>query len=358
MGYVLDGTGINSAECRALKMKYYKDIEQDSNVPGVLLLDAKDAYIEYDGPENQHRPYLTIVGRPAGIQADLPYHVSTLRYQDARDRQLVSYRYDFSRENLAVLAQNGLFEKGFAPSKLAKTSRYELPCEISYVAFPPDAEPSMAASFEDHAEFRTQNPPVVFASLQVASLHCDDETSGYCIHDYFEPLPEKTVVADKDYSPVNERVLGNEFEDAFESPEPIHFEPAPIVLPEPVEPAPPAYEELLSDYQVGGEQEYQEPEFDPGENVFSAGFEGAQEPSVSEVEQEPDVQQEEPPEPVSAPEAMSGANSDRRGSGRRGSGDGQESSHDVPKPFKGSRDTSDLDAGSSGELDMEEPEYI
>ena len=218
MSYILDGSGVNSPECRRLEIQSVDRVERESGVPGTLLFDAVDAFIEHDGPEQNYKPYLAILGRPVGIQADMPYNVTTLRYQSSSDKKLMMYRYDFTRENLANMAMAGLFEEGFEPSHVARTSRYELPCEVSYVAFPPDdklRDPDTNALM----------PPVVFASLQPGSLHCTDYESGYTIHDYFEAVPEQESEEDlqvSDYElPVAARVLGNEF--SFDSD--VHVQP-------------------------------------------------------------------------------------------------------------------------------------
>ena len=212
MSYILDGSGVDSPECRSLEIQSVESVERASGVSGTLLFDAVDAFIEHEGPEKNYMPYLTILGRPAGIQADLPYNVTTLRYQSSHDKKLMTYRYDLTRENLAHMAMDGLFEEGFQPSHLARTSRYELPCEVSYVAFPPD---------EKLLDPETGNPmpPVVFASLQPGSLHCTDYESGYTIHDYFDRVPEPEPEAAREAAPYElpaaARVLGDEFSFAF-----------------------------------------------------------------------------------------------------------------------------------------------
>ena len=216
----MDGAGIDSPECRQLRVKAFESAEQASGVPATLLFDANDAFIEHDGPENHYRPYLMLLGRPAGIQADLPHGVSTLRYKSRQDTRMITYRYDFTRENIVELTRKGLFDEGFEPSKMARTSRYELPCEVNYVAFPPDVTPDEDEMEEsERADFASQNPPVVFASLVADSLHCDDNTSGYTIHEYFEPVPEKSMenAIERYELPQAARVHGTEFESAFEA---------------------------------------------------------------------------------------------------------------------------------------------
>lgn len=216
-GLILTGGSMSSPEYRELRMRAVDKVQEASGVSAMLLFDAKDAFIEHDGPENHYRPYLMLHGRPAGVKAELPYHVSTLQYESDSDKRLMTYRYDFTRRNLQDLCAKGLFEQGFEPPAQVRTSRYELPCEISYAAFPPDA-----------GEPNPENPPVVYASLQPGSLHCDDESSGYLISSYFEAMPEREaapeMVPDKyviDRESVRERSAA-----AFDKPE-VELQPLP-----------------------------------------------------------------------------------------------------------------------------------
>lgn len=209
---------MESPEYRQLRMRAVDKVQEENGVPALLLFDASDAFIEHDGPENHYRPYLMLHGRPAGVKAELPFQVSTLQYEGSTDRRLIMYRYDFTRENLQELCSKGLFETGFEPPSQVRTSRYELPCEISYAAFPPMA-----------GEPNPENPPVVYASLQPGSLHCDDETSGYMISSYFDAVPVRSVQTEMD-------APGLDLE-AIRSRESVEFAPPDIELaslPEPV----------------------------------------------------------------------------------------------------------------------------
>lgn len=217
---------MESPEYRQLRMRAVDKVQEENGVPALLLFDASDAFIEHDGPENHYRPYLMLHGRPAGVKAELPFQVSTLQYEGSTDRRLIMYRYDFTRENLQELCSKGLFETGFEPPSQVRTSRYELPCEISYAAFPPMA-----------GEPNPENPPVVYASLQPGSLHCDDETSGYMISSYFDAVPVRSVQAEMDAPGLDLEAIRSRESVEFASsdiklaslPEPKGFRPLPEV---------------------------------------------------------------------------------------------------------------------------------
>lgn len=176
MGMVVFGSGIDSAECRELRAKLRERVQQYDDMDATLVFDTEDAFIEYQNNGRSITPYLMLMGRPVSLQGDFPYGVSGVEYSNKLDQQLVSYRYELTRENLADLALKGLFEPGFEPPQVLRKNRFELPCTISCAALGPQSE----------SDF-----PVIFASLNPGSLVCDDNMSGYSIHEYFDALPER-----------------------------------------------------------------------------------------------------------------------------------------------------------------------
>ena len=176
MSMVVTGSGIDSAECRELRARMRERIQQYDDMDATLKFETEDAFIEFQNNGRTVTPYLTLMGRPVAVEGDFPWDVSGVEYANALDRQILSYRYEFTRENLADLASKGMFEQGFETPEVLRHNLFELPCTVSCVAVGPEGE----------SDF-----PVVFVSLNPGSLVCDDDMSGYTIHEYFEEMPEQ-----------------------------------------------------------------------------------------------------------------------------------------------------------------------
>lgn len=176
MGMVISGSGIDSAECRELRAKWRDRVQQYDDLDATLKFESEDAFIDFQHNGRTVTPYLTLMGRPVSVDAKFPWDVSSVEYANRLDRRLMSYRYEFTRENLSDLAAKGMFEEGFEPPEVLRHNVFELPCTVSCVAIGPAGE----------GDF-----PVVFVSLNAGSLVCDDDMSGYKIHEYFEALPER-----------------------------------------------------------------------------------------------------------------------------------------------------------------------
>lgn len=175
MGFILDGKSQGSPLCQDLMSRYSKGMVRESGIPAVMQFGVENAFLEFDSPANRCRPYLMLLGRPQEITGEFPYGATTVRYQDTEERSLVAYRYDLTRQNLAAMVAKGLFDEGFAVPEIVRENVFELPCRVTCTALKPE-EKGMA--------------PVVFADIEAASLQCTDDTSGYTISDYFQPVPE------------------------------------------------------------------------------------------------------------------------------------------------------------------------
>ena len=175
MGLVITGSGIDSAECRELRVKWRERVQQYDDMDAMLVFDTEDAFIEYQNNGRSVVPHLTLMGRPVSVEGEFPWDVSGVEYANKLDRQLMAYRYELTRENLSALAAKGMFEPGFETPEVLRKNRFELPCTVSCVAIGPESE----------SDF-----PVVFVSLNPGSLVCDDRMSGYTIDEYFDMLPE------------------------------------------------------------------------------------------------------------------------------------------------------------------------
>lgn len=176
MSLIVTGSGIDSAECRELRAKMRERVKQYGDMPATLKFETEDAFIEFQNNGRSVTPYLVLMGRPVSVEGEFPWDVSTVEYASKLDRRLMSYRYEFTRDNLAALAAKGMFEPEFETPDVLRHNLFELPCSVSCVAVGPASE----------ADF-----PVVFVSLNPGSLLCDDEMSGYVIDEYFEELPQR-----------------------------------------------------------------------------------------------------------------------------------------------------------------------
>lgn len=182
MSLILTGRETGSSACRELGIKC-QDALEAKDVPAMLLFEAEDAFIEFSGEDDVEfgagdgtgRPRLILIGRPKGVRGDFPFDIAGMDYDDeCLGRSLQSYAYEFTRENLIDLARKGMFEPGFRVPDIIKSSTFELPCRVDYVAIG-------ATSPGDY--------PVIFAGLTPDSMSCDDVSSGYEISEYFEPVP-------------------------------------------------------------------------------------------------------------------------------------------------------------------------
>lgn len=176
MGMVITGSGIDSAECRELRAKWRERVQQYDDMDATLVFETEDAFVDYQTNGRTVTPCLMLMGRPVSVEGEFPWDVSGVEYVNKLDRQLMAYRYEFTRENLSDLAAKGLFEPEFETPAVLRKNRFELPCTVSCVAIGPESE----------SDF-----PVVFVSLNPGSLVCDDNMSGYSIHEYFDMLPER-----------------------------------------------------------------------------------------------------------------------------------------------------------------------
>lgn len=176
MSFVVTGSGIDSAECRELRARWRERVRQYDDMDATLKFETEDAFIEFQNNGRTVTPYLMLMGRPVSVEGDFPWGVSGVEYANKLDRQLVAYRYELTRENLADMAAKGMFEPGFETPEVLRRNLFELPCTVSCVAVGPESE----------SDF-----PVVFVSLNPGSLVCDDNMSGYTIHEYFEHMPEQ-----------------------------------------------------------------------------------------------------------------------------------------------------------------------
>lgn len=174
MGIHVAGYGTRSAYCSEMLSKYRDDMQVIQGMDALLSLDVEHAYMEFDDHQHRCRPYMMLVGRPRQLEGEFPFGVTLINYVDDADMVPVVYRYDMTRANLTELARKGLYEPEFQVPSIIQGNRFILPCQVDVAALPAE---------------RQDLPPVVFASVNRASLRCTDVTSGYQIDEYFRELP-------------------------------------------------------------------------------------------------------------------------------------------------------------------------
>ena len=274
MGMVISGSGIDSAACRELRAKLQGQLEKQDDLDAIVRFETQDAFIEFQQNGQTMTPYLTLLGRPMAVEADFPYGVSGVEYSEQLDQALVAYRYELNRQNIADMAMKGMFEDGFQVPDVVRKNQFELPCTVSCVAVP-------AESSKDF--------PVVFASINPGSLVCDDDMSGYTIHEYFEAMPEREP-DDLMYESAVAKMLP--YERVLKQASERIAEAVPMDVPEPVESEPVVQEESAGAPEVHAETT-------PVVDTFS--LEGGQEDEL-EPELEPDSEPEFEPEFFDEPE--------------------------------------------------------
>lgn len=174
MGLEISSHDTCSPWCRELLAKYKDNMVVQSDVDALLTLSVERAYMAFDDHKHNCRPYMVLVGYPRQLEGQFPFGVTNINYMDDTNVMPVVYRYDMTRNNLAELARKGLYEPDFEIPPIIKNNSFILPCTVSLVGMPAD---------------QLGYPPVIFASVESASLRCTDVTSGYCIDEYFRELP-------------------------------------------------------------------------------------------------------------------------------------------------------------------------
>lgn len=179
------GAGLQSAAAKVLLNQQEANVIRQNEVAALMTFDVESAFLDFSDKQQRCRPFLVLMGRPTMLEGEFPFNIRTIRYQNPDDKALMAYRYDLSRRNLAELAEKGLFEQGFDVPSIIQNNEFQLPCTVSCGALGPQGPDDV---------------PIIFASVDTASLHCTDETSGYDISSYFESLPEEEVTEQLDPS--------------------------------------------------------------------------------------------------------------------------------------------------------------
>lgn len=140
-----------------------------------------DTHSRYDA-RYPNRPYLHILGRCQSIKGALPFGVSELTFPDGEGLE-VDYFYEFSNEELADMANKGLFDAGFEVPDIFFGNTFEMPVLCDVLALAPD---------------EVTNVPLVFVDIKdPANLTVTTETCGYTFGDYFEAPAQDFMLEDE-----------------------------------------------------------------------------------------------------------------------------------------------------------------
>ena len=194
-----------SHDCRELLRRCAEDVTVYRDVPAVMHMQVEQAFIDFCGPKRRYRPRLVLQGKPLKFVGEFPGNFTECRMLRDTDKPILSYSYEFTRQNLAELASKGLFEQGFQVPNIIRHNVMELPCLCNFITV--QAPPAQ--------DFEEPEPTLVFIRVQDGSkdgerdsLVCFDVDhevdgrvvpgSGYVISEYFEHMPEAGYVMNEE----------------------------------------------------------------------------------------------------------------------------------------------------------------
>lgn len=145
---------------------------------------SRNVFLEAHSPydlEYPRRPYLHILGYCTGIKADFPYGITELDFE--ANPIDVDYFYEFTNEEIAILAQKGLFDRGFQVPDVMFGNTYKLPANCNILVVEPEAGDDI---------------PVIFAEIEQANnLETTSELSGYNFaRDSFKEIEDDNLLDD------------------------------------------------------------------------------------------------------------------------------------------------------------------
>ena len=144
-------------------------IERYNNVEAEAIIKVENAYIDYRSKYDDKypaRPYLVFIGECKELQGDLPKGVSNLSFY-AGNVMKSDVIYEFSNDELATMAGQGLFNKEFKIPKEFIGAEINVPVKCDFTVITPEHEddiPLMFASIKDsrHIEISTENSDWAF----------------------------------------------------------------------------------------------------------------------------------------------------------------------------------------------------
>lgn len=132
-----------------------------------VLADAVD--LNHHGPEQNYRPYLHVMGSLRGITIEepLPYGLTGVDFSDVHGERIHAF-YEFSDEQLAMLARKGYFTPGFQVPRQIVDIMWPLPATVDLLVLAPDQE-GRTPSLEDPLQVFTRVHDAGDIRIDVAS---------------------------------------------------------------------------------------------------------------------------------------------------------------------------------------------
>lgn len=161
-----------------------------------LIATPYKAYIDYGSyDETRYRPYLVLDTEIQGAIGDFSNGITEFRYRE-EDKLLRSVHYDFTDEELGVLASKGLYNPEFEVPSLFTDTDFELPIDLDVYLVNMNDKTMAYASYD-----------------MISDLKTNSKLSGYDLVQYFDKQTDYNKTYDSDYSSEfeneNEDVYGN-----------------------------------------------------------------------------------------------------------------------------------------------------
>ena len=165
---------------RLAKTRYQElDSNQDILCRGDVFVE--DANLLYGNETHDHRPYLKLRGYVNHLYGEFPYGITEVDFGlggVGETKPDVEFNYNFTDDELAILTQKGLFNKGFeVPIVLTEQEFKELPLECDVLSVPPE---------------RQDDAPLLFIGINSAyEIPLNSKNSGYELTGYFDKIVVK-----------------------------------------------------------------------------------------------------------------------------------------------------------------------
>lgn len=158
-----------------------------------LIATPYKAYIDYGSyDETRYRPYLVLDTEIQGAIGDFSNDITEFRYRE-EDKLLRSVHYDFTDEELGVLASKGLYNPEFEVPSLFTDTDFELPIDLDVYLVNMNDKTMVYASYDMISDLKTNSKLSGYDLVQ----YFDKQT------DYsFEHESESSYDDNYDYNPI------------------------------------------------------------------------------------------------------------------------------------------------------------
>lgn len=128
-------------------------IKTVDNINCLASFRSTQAIMAYGNKTNMHRPYLYLTGHVTKLMGDFPCNINELTLGDEHAMEnlgpSVSYRLEFSQDELATLCQKGLFTSNFECPDIFIDNDFVMPINCSCNYLEPEDEKDVPLLFVD-----------------------------------------------------------------------------------------------------------------------------------------------------------------------------------------------------------------